>query len=65
MACFKIGQSGNPAGRPKGAIGVITKRRAALLRHLPEIVIATQDLSRYGDTENLTQCLKMAIEAKI
>ena len=34
MAQFKTGQSGNPAGRPKGAVNVITKQLRAKLKNL-------------------------------
>jgi hypothetical protein len=64
MTRFKPGLSGNPTGRKKGAIGLITKKRAVLEAHLPAIVQATKDLVQFGDTETLTNCLRTAIEAK-
>ena len=62
---YKPGQSGNLAGRPKGAIGLITRKRAVLAGHLPEIVIAVQQLATFGDSAILTKCLRKAIEDKI
>jgi len=62
---FSVGKSGNPLGRPVGALGTLTKRRAVLVKHLPEIVIAMKQLSNFGDAETLKQRLKMAIEDKI
>jgi hypothetical protein len=64
MNKFKPGFSGNPQGRPKGAIGVITRRRALLEAQIPTIVKAINALANYGDKETLTNCLKMAIEIK-
>jgi len=68
MNKFKPGISGNPAGRPKGAIGILTKKRRLLSVYMPAIVQATQDLASIGDVETLTNCLtlmKKEIERKI
>ena len=68
MNKFKPGISGNPAGRPKGAIGILTKKRRLLSEYMPAIVQATQDLANIGDVGTLTNglaVLKKAIERKL
>jgi len=68
MNKFKPGISGNPAGRPKGAIGILTKKRRLLSEYMPVIVEATQEVANIGDVETLTNCLallKKAIERKL
>ena len=65
MNKFKPGLSGNPAGRPKGAVGILTKKRQLLGEYVPAIVQATHDLANFGDVEKLTNCLKQAIEIKL
>jgi hypothetical protein len=65
MNKFKPGTSGNPSGRPKGAIGVITRKRQLLGEYVPAITQATKDLANFGDVEALTNCLKMAIGRKL
>ncbi len=68
MNKFKPGISGNPAGRPKGAIGILTKKRRLLSEYMPAIVQATQGLASIGDVETLTNglaVLKKAIERKL
>ena len=64
MTKYHPGVSGNPAGRPKGAIGLITKRRVILESHLPAIVRATQDLAQTGDVRELERCLQNALNDK-
>lgn len=64
MTRFKPGQSGNPSGRPKGSISLINRKRELMARHVPEIVQAINNLAVFGDVQTLTNCLRMAIEAK-
>ena len=64
MNKFKPGFSGNPHGRPKGAIGLMTRRRTYLEAQIPAIVKAINELAIYGDSEALTEFLKTAIEVK-
>jgi len=49
MAQFRKGQSGNPAGRPKGS-GKSAKLRAAIEQHLPEIIDGLVQAAKSGDT---------------
>jgi len=57
---FKKGQSGNPAGRPKGS-GDIAKARRKLLEHSDEIVQKLMERVRGGDSV----ALKLAVERLI
>lgn len=39
MARFKPGQSGNPAGKPKGTISKVTKLRQSIEKDVPAILL--------------------------
>jgi hypothetical protein len=45
---WKLGQSGNPAGRPPGT-GAIAKLRASVAEHVPEIVMRLVYQAKTGD----------------
>lgn len=47
---FKKGQSGNPAGKPRGAKDKRTELRELLRPHQSEIVTKVVDLAKAGDT---------------
>lgn len=49
MARFKPGESGNPAGRPKGIIGKGVKLRQGIEQHVPEILNALIERAKTGD----------------
>lgn len=49
MARFKPGQSGNPAGKPRGAKHATTKLREAIAGDLHAIVAALIEKARDGD----------------
>lgn len=50
MAKFKPGQSGNPLGKPKGAVSKMTKLRQSIESDLPEILAAVITAAKSGDT---------------
>ena len=46
---FKKGQSGNPAGKPKGAVSKMTKLRQSIEKDLPDIIQAVTEQAKAGD----------------
>ena len=55
---FKKGQSGNPAGRPKGSVNKYTELSRALLSERgPEIVQVVIDKALKGDVHCLKMCM--------
>lgn len=61
MPRFKPGQSGNPAGKPKGTKHATTAMREAIAADLPEIIQALATKAKDGDTQAasllLSRCL--------
>lgn len=57
---FKPGQSGNPAGRPKGAVSSLRKTMQA---HAPELIDKAVELALEGDTTALKMCLERILPA--
>lgn len=55
---FKAGQSGNPAGRPKGALGRATKWRMALEPHGDDLFKVAVEHALGGDMQALKLCLE-------
>ncbi|MDY0191785.1 MAG: DUF5681 domain-containing protein [Desulfuromonas sp.] len=55
---FKAGQSGNPAGRPKGALGKATRWREALEPHGDDLFKVAVDHALDGDMQALKLCLE-------
>ena len=55
---FKAGQSGNPAGRPRGALGKATRWREALEPHGNELFKVAVDHALDGDMQALKLCLE-------
>lgn len=55
---FKKGQSGNPAGRPRGALGRATKWRLALEPHGDELFKVAVEHALSGDMAALKLCLE-------
>ncbi len=49
MGKFKAGQSGNPAGKPKGTIHKVTQLRDALLNDVPALLERTKQAALEGD----------------
>ena len=60
---FKKGQSGNPAGKPKGARDKRTALRALLEPHSEALVQKAVDMALEGDTTALRMCLERIIPA--
>ncbi|NLD01307.1 MAG: hypothetical protein GX673_11100 [Gammaproteobacteria bacterium] len=55
---FAAGQSGNPAGRPKGALGKVTRWREALEPHGDELFKVAVEHALDGDMTALKLCLE-------
>ena len=55
---FAKGQSGNPAGRPRGALGKSTKWRLALEPHADQLFKVAVDHALDGDMQALKLCLE-------
>ena len=60
MAKFKKGQSGNPAGRPKGK-SELRELRELLSPHAEELVTKAVEMAKAGDSAALRLCLDRLI----
>ncbi|SAL19369.1 hypothetical protein AWB71_00930 [Caballeronia peredens] len=60
---FKKGQSGNPAGKPKGARDKRTALRELLQPHAADLVKKAVELAKAGDTTALRICIDRCIPA--
>jgi hypothetical protein len=58
---FKKGQSGNPAGKPKGAKDKRTALRELLRPHAPALVEKAVEMAMGGDVKALSLCLDKLI----
>ncbi len=58
---FEKGQSGNPAGRPQGALGKVTKYRQQLEDAAPQILNKLIELAKDGDIQALRICVERLI----
>jgi len=58
---FKQGESGNPAGRPKGIIDKRTKLREKLESHADEVIASLVSRAKAGDTGALKLCIERLI----
>lgn len=54
---FEQGQSGNPAGRPRGIRDRRTELRGMLLESAPELIAKVVAMARAGDTTALRICM--------
>lgn len=63
MATFEPGQSGNPAGRPKGIRDRRTELHALLMEKAPELIAKVIELAEGGDATALRMCLDRIIPA--
>lgn len=61
MARFKKGQSGNPAGKPKGARDKRTELRSLLEPHRTALVMKAVAMALAGDTTAMRICLDRLI----
>ena len=50
MSKYQPGQSGNPSGKPRGALGLPGKMRQALALEAPAIIEAMVQAAKAGDT---------------
>lgn len=53
MARYQPGESGNPAGKPKGAVSKMTRLRQSIEKDLPAIIQAVTEQAKAGD---MTAC---------
>ena len=60
---FKKGQSGNPAGKPKGARDKRTELRALFVPHAKDLVQKAIDLALSGDSTALRLCMDRLVPA--
>ena len=60
---FAPGQSGNPAGRPKGTPDRRTRFRALFEKAAPEIIGKAIELAKGGDTDCLRLCIDRLVPA--
>ncbi|AGA90545.1 hypothetical protein Thimo_1773 [Thioflavicoccus mobilis 8321] len=51
MARYKPGESGNPSGKPRGAVSKTTKLRRSIERDLPDILSALVAQAKEGDVQ--------------
>jgi len=58
---FAKGQSGNPAGRPKGSGDKRTSHRQLIDAHIPELVEVVVELAKQGDVGALKLCFERSI----
>jgi hypothetical protein len=61
---FKKGQSGNPAGKPKGALSRRTLLAKQLEAHMPDLISKVVELAKKGDTQALKICIDRGLPAK-
>lgn len=61
MATFKKGESGNPAGKPRGAKDKRTELRELLKPHAAKLVQKVVDLALAGDVSALRICIDRII----
>lgn len=60
---FKKGQSGNPAGRPRGVPDRRTQYRKLLEPHAPALIEKAVELACAGDTAAIKLCLERVLPA--
>jgi hypothetical protein len=60
---FKSGQSGNPAGKPKGAKDKRTEMRSMIAPHADKLVNKAVEMALGGDTTALRICIDRIIPA--
>ena len=58
---FTTGQSGNPAGRPKGIQDKRTALRDLLTPYAPDLIAKAVELAMQGDTTALRMCIDRLI----
>jgi hypothetical protein len=61
---FKKGQSGNPAGKPKGALSRRTLLAKQLETEMPALIAKVVELAKKGDTQALKICIDRGLPAK-
>lgn len=61
MTQFKKGQSGNPAGKPRGTRDKRTALRELLQPHAADLVAKAVELAKAGDTTALRICIDRCI----
>jgi hypothetical protein len=61
MARFKPGQSGNPAGRPRGSPNKATQLRELIRADMPEIIAALVTKAKDGDAQSASVLLSRVL----
>ena len=61
MATFKPGVSGNPSGKPKGALNKRTQLIKLMEAHAEELINKTVELALSGDTVALRLCVERLV----
>ncbi len=63
MPKFSPGTSGNPQGRPSGAVGMAGKLRLAMAKEVPAVIASLLDRAKQGDVQAASLILARVLPA--